>query len=681
MTPFFFSSRKTVEDNMKILVVSLINKHSEKYFASVLPSIFGKVGQDGVEKLPDSIDLVTISNELQLKYHLDRLNPTEYEYIFFVITVELYWTDVDYEGYIAALTILEKAYLKECKFCIYFVSFLSRLQLFHAIKDAKKAIFPKSFTHLQLPLDAAYVPQILHSSKADFLYRYCLSDGGIVDKLIHDLRNIHGKDGESQRRFQEIRKRISTMGEFVGARVSSILNERKEANNWYEELPLIIYELEQRVRVFKPESGAKHEEVSSSKPRLLLVEDDHTFRGLVRSRLSHDFEITETSSGQEAIDILAKEGKLFSCLFCDLELLDANWIDQEVQGIDVIDFGKKRYPHLVIKVMTALPRAGVTFLFKSDNLPIDLNDLFYKSNFLVADSDFWVDFSSGLKSRMKKFRGFRKLRGPDNTYWGEKARQSNSTPLKLKLFYYNLKVKNNELFSSMWESITTELKSILSNPSVFQLPKELISPKEISNLPTWMKEDQAKVIGIISKFLIHRLFWIFNLYSESGEASFRFTDYQNFFPDRFTLSKNYATYLGFSMDVLDRARFHFTFGSLFYEETTFLKLNRTAAVEEYHIKFGFLCDTIFDILVEIHTPGASFNKGNYPSLSSFVRSKEGVEIVINGLATEKSTVLQSDSRGAVVGHLELFCEEANDEFVALDANMKRMIGDIIENLC
>lgn len=124
---------------------------------------------------------------------------------------------------------------------------------------------------------------------------------------------------------------------------------------------------------------------ATAKPRILVVDDEPsvllTYRLLLEQK---GYDVTAVLSAQEAIGILGQQP--FDLLLCDLSL------EEQRSGFDVVEFGRRKHPHLRSALLTGYAtveatekaeKSGVAMLFK----PIDIEQFFATISSLLGDSD------------------------------------------------------------------------------------------------------------------------------------------------------------------------------------------------------------------------------------------------------------------------------------------------------
>ena len=375
-----------------------------------------------------------------------------------------------------------------------------------------------------------------------------------------------------------------------------------------------------------------------AKERILLVEDDKKFADKIKEALEVYFEVDYYSNGKEAIDALEVGGITYQALITDLELLQKNKkIDQPIQGIEIIEKVSESYPYIVKRVVSGLPRKGI-----SELVNIDINDVLYKS--VIAFYGFSEGFETWvkkLKKDIKAHKDLKYMKGPNNTFWKDiEYKIDKKTGLQkpsgsgFKRFYYQLKKEDDKTFEAMWDRIYSKIKNILlEKPDADKIETELIQAQRGQGYLT--KENRDKSIRFLETILTHRLIWL-SFFDDGDEVIYKDTnDLENsFYHKPFWKTKilkekestlhykptSQFRYLGFSVNPIiprttnetyehtEFVKINFKYGDkrenkqLFDKEERFLLENAKlikSTVSQFAIQNPDLCETMFEVYLNI----------------------------------------------------------------------------------
>lgn len=586
--------------------------------------------------LSDKVDTkkcIIITSQTELDAFLSK----NFQVKSIVILVELDWGNPvsQFYGYKIAKELIENSPNRLSNFNLLFISTLSRMILYQIIKDSN-SVFVKSFEHTRIDqsfcLKELHVPTISYR-KFDYLKKYCLTQSGILDKLEHVLRP---NKVLSNSKIEDLLCQIKANADIVGFTMMAVIN-KTDVNNFNQNRWTLYEQLILRIREVIGEQDLKHkvrknDKGESWKPQMLLLEDDNDQLYKIKRFFDDDFEVIPKNNGKDAIEYLKDNSDQTSVAICDMELLQQqnNNFDQDIQGIDVIEYIKENHPHIVIKVISHLPRRGLHMLLGDI---LNVSDLKYKSMLLEGNSDFISDLVTEIQREIDLRRTFQRLRGPSNTLWGNFSRNGKQPGGRLKQFYYDLRAIHNKEFEQMWEEIDIIIEKVLKEENKInsQFP-QVGKRNEIAEMPL------QKSLGYLRELLINRMFWIKKLYSGSQEEKVSFEDYKKYFGEKFLLFSTdakrinqYASLTGFSirMNLFDN---HFLkFNQFLEEELSRIKESDTKS--NFDLSNSDLIVGLYDILKIIVNAGAqaNFTKKNYPEPKVFWESKDQKSLVENTL--------------------------------------------------
>ncbi len=277
-----------------------------------------------------------------------------------VILVELDW-DVQiatFHGYEVAKQLMNSPNRSK-KFNLLFVSTFSRETLFQVYGNSNR-IFITKFSHLKIDGSFEFrglkVPEY-SERKFNYLRNYCFLKAGILDRLIHDVRNL--RNNFKEERYKTFVDDLYTNSDIISNEVANMI------------LPLRnCVEINQRSTLLDEVHGLLHAHQTKignsegsyrkkSCAKLLLVEDNKdTLDELVHTFSYYFSSIEPCGSGNKAFAILKAKGKQIDVVLTDMELLHGDF-DEEKQGIEILELCEAEYPHLVTRIITALPKNAV----------------------------------------------------------------------------------------------------------------------------------------------------------------------------------------------------------------------------------------------------------------------------------------------------------------------------------
>jgi len=611
--------------------------------------------------LPCDIEHTLITSQ----YELDIANIQGYGQ--FIFLVELDWQNTMLQGYKLAESLVEKWDDELNPPNIQFCSFLKQEHLFELNKEIYK-FYSKSFTHYYLPLTTDLSFKNYSMAKWRYLKHYALKRSGIIGRLQHDIGHLMLlSQDDLEKKVPLIRKELHRMESIIGAEAVRLYHRDYDKNlrDYLQELTQLLtirrVELEGR-------QGKLHKKpLKENLPKLLLLEDNPIYAKRVEELLLGHFDVAPFDNGTEALEEIEKYAHHYSVAICDLELLKKqSKIDQEIQGIEILDHIRSNCPHIVWRVITALPRKGVKEL-----IDVDLNRILHKNQLEIYGHNEVIEkFISDIEEQIEDNKFLLRMRGPKGRLWD--ATTSTGRPGgRFKNFYYDLKNSYAALFSEMWEKINEEWEEIalkqndeIKVSTIFIRRKD--EPHFIMNPKTPIKEKVEKLKTII----MHRLLFFYHF--EPGDNVIyrdRNMGYNSkgFWDGDIPASpRAYAGILGISVRNLpqDNAQQILTFefreyNQLFPEENSILKKihkHKGLVLGDFYEKHEDACKTIFNIqyLISIDQTGPNSNfKGKYGVLidNPFQINKDIAKQICQSLALERKLRNPSKTWKDVEEHL------------------------------
>ncbi|MEX0813703.1 MAG: response regulator [Chitinophagales bacterium] len=605
-----------------------------------------------------------------------------------IILAELDWERKhlqDFYGYQVAQQILSAVELKSY-FNLLFISTLLRETLYKIINNRNR-VFAKSFRHEKIgshfSLSKISLPPV-SKRKFEYLRKYCLTESGILDKLEHDIRPGR-KLSDDQ--IEDLLQHIRANADLLDGKMLEVLKDTN-VSDFHQKRRGLHEQLISRMREVSGIKGQSKNgnsyKVESWKPRLLLLEDDTEQLFKMEGFLEPYFEVVTKSNGADAKEYLKNNAEQVSVAMCDMELLEANNLDQDVQGIDVLEYVKDNNPHIVLKVVSHLPKRALKVLF-GDMLRV--SDLVYKSMLLEGNPDFISDLVTEIQHEVDLRQTFQKLRGPSNTLWGNISRQGGRGG-RLKQFYYGLKndPDKKKEFDQMWSEIDEKLKNVMDKKGRINSHFPQVNKRnEIAEMPL------QKSLAYLKELLINRMFWIRNLYGGVQEETVAFSDYKGYFESGFLLFSTdkkrfsqYGSLIGFSISKSSTGNGHkLKFNQFFDEEL--IRIKETTKNLSFDLANSFLLDTIYDLLVLISKAGGqAFDKRKYPKPQDFWDADVQmpfINSVLQQLIKEtpsKDLRSHPESREKVLEELSIL--RTFDEFDTYPNDIKELISKSISNM-
>lgn len=591
----------------------------------------------------------------------------------------------------------------------------SRELLWKYFSPADRAVL-KCFPFVQLPSTRLPKWPTMPLSKWRYLRRYALTKGGVIDKLIHDVRNairagILGRTG-----LDNVVQQLRGLPDISDESIQLLLAEYEPDNadgpllKW---AGMLIAALERRAVVFQPgRLLSRMRQAGTRRPRLMLVEDDLGAAAALRERFEEHFQVVLFHDGAEAIEELKVGGRFYSALVSDLELLEDNGrFDQPVQGIEVLEYAKEHHPHIARRVITSLGRLGVR-----DLLPeIRLEEILFKAQLARQGPDgLFMEFLEKLLSDVDDRRALQDMHGPDSTLWADVSKERNQQDSKgggFKRFYYQLKVEDNVRFNKMWAGIKETLERIQEQKAVAEIDGAFLNPGKAKKLLE--ERDRDYNIGFLTKLLLHRAI-MYTRYIDGEEVRYRddndkensYIHWTGWKKAPIQSPKLYRYFTGFGAvwqkptdpGPGDRTIvFKLVFGPLFPEEVeliqTFPQLH-AGRISQFYKSHRELCYCINDILGIIRSSGEhqgrSVFSGRFPLPMENPENMEGIfaRTVLEALSREQQGGQRPRAKEAIYDRLLLFRDGTEDfeeqdgtpEFNALPEEMKVLLDECLRIL-
>jgi len=529
------------------------------------------------------------------------LEINDFEYIF--ILAELNWNGNLFEGYKIASSIVKEWKDDNKPPSIEFFSFMGRVQLFDFTKDLNK-FFVKSFSHHILPISQDFHFTNYSQSKWKYLKKYALTEFGILNRISHSIITLLNKsDSVIRNEAFGIISQLKELVSIIGVEITEFIDsELVEDKTQLLELNRLIIKRVGDIGLSKNNIVKKSSLREKSKKRLLLLEDDSYYAEKITEVLDSQFEVVSFDNGKEALYELENFSLNYSVLVSDLELLNGDGkLDQEVQGIEVVDFVRKEKPHIAWRILTGLPRKGIKEL-----IDVEINNILHKNQLEYFGYDEGMDeFVLELENQANRNVYLIKMKGPETGFWGEKTNQGGEGG-KFKRFYYDLLNSYPTIFDSMWVDIYNTMDQVINNPMSINISTTLITPKDARG---WLSRENRTLedkVDQLKKILIHRLVFFINylpgdlvFYKGNGEKILsNFSFWEGSLPSN---PRAYTPVLGFETARVKPTEFVFKgYGELFDKEIEFLK-NCNNEFEDFFDKnedFCYLIDLVHTYIQE-----------------------------------------------------------------------------------
>ncbi len=544
------------------------------------------------------------------EFDINSYNPKH-----ILILVELNWKNENFEGYEIALEIMKKWKLEKAPW-IRFASFISREQLYNLTTGKGLfRVFVKSFTHDLLPNELKVTNEQFSLARWNYLKKYMLTQSGILDKLHHDLRNyLNNPDRISQKEVHHFLQQVEEINDITGKEINDfLLSFSKSDPSPVDKLSRLNTLIGKRMVQLTEEQSNKTQILSTrSKYKILLLEDNKIMLEQLKTMFEPYFEVSDFYDGMEALTELKVGGQFYHAICIDLELLDETYrFDQEVQGVEVLEFSRKDLPHIARRVITGIGRKGVKELLPD----MENQDIILKSHLeLFGRDETFVEFIGKLNSDIKKQSILLEMKGPEGTFWSDFSRQGNKEGGKLKRYYYEIKL-DEIVFNNLWSDVHELTRKMLDGKDIM-IPcsfEKTINAKEIVK-----KADNEKKIDFLRQLLIHRLYWISKfknndsiIYKDELNKENSFFHLPFWDGKLFYNPKQYFLYLGFGCPKLypqspkkedNKVTFNFKYKKLFPEEIDYLKSRQELfedKISDFYFQNVKFCDCLDTILFYI----------------------------------------------------------------------------------
>lgn len=459
-----------------------------------------------------------------------------------IVLVELEWAESSgqFYGYEVAKALMNSTH-RLTNFNLTFVSILSRDILFE-LNSGKNRVFTQKFNHYLINPNFRFedIPVAeISQRKFDYLKNYCLLESGILDRIEHDLRPLLSNPEPS--RLQRLISDLKAHSDILTAEVLTLVQKiNGPADVGVKEILNQIHRLIQDLQAqfnYPGETANKR-----SRSTVMLIEDDPETLTRLHTQFSDYFsDIRPFKSGKQAYEELEKNAKEYEVVITDMELLDGNFDDEKL-GIDILELCDQKFPFLVTRVITALPKNALSKLIKRTNL----GEIIYKSSnseSVIPPFENLVEFVQQIDKEVKKKRLLKSMRGPINSWWGKYLTKE----------LYLVQLNNRTVFDSIWKGAKETAEKFLNGQfdklsENEKLDAEFKRIKEISNNP----ESGWEIIELL---LAHRLIvmafaaknrWEFYY---AGDGKDVFTNLPGFKKDITRPSRVYFnTILGFSAE-------------------------------------------------------------------------------------------------------------------------------------
>lgn len=674
--------KKKIKDEVLLI---LSNPQSTEYISNY----FSLNGNDSTLIV---IDKQQDFDNLQLLF--DFSNASE---IYCLICVEIGWNDNLVHGYELALDLMKSELANKKVLHLQFYSFKSRTAWFKYTKlSSRYRNLSKSFQHFQLPflLDNRIELTKIRKEKWDYLRKFTLSTGGFLSGIKHDLEGLKTRGTNDVSSLKDITNLIRNNESIFGDKIINLLND--ESKNFDFIVNNLILEIEGLLNILPEDNNKINKQQDDNqnrvKPKMIIIEDNEIDREKIHSVFQSHFDIPKDgifNSGEKVMEYLEKDGAFTDILICDLELLNNDGIDNDLQGIDIIMEVKSRYPHIVIRIITNIPRKGINYLVGSKILA---NEIVYKRTLYENDYSYINDVVEKLNEDVKGKQKLTHLRGPENTYWTSgNAREKDSVPGHLKKYFYHLKFHGKLNF----DEIISNLQDINSFQSKINCNFPASNKRKLIAFPD--EKNESESIDYLKTILRNRLFWIDKVYhSDNKKIEVNTDEYLKYFDfdNKPSFNKNYWGFIGFGCIISINNTVKITFGEFLDDERKWYAKKK---LENQQInsrnKIDYLNSELKGKTVEIldtikNAGGQFFSKDKYPTITTFdktlINNPNKFDIFISifeKISNEKpSSQIRStgDSRKKIIGIIKDII--SSKEFHSYPANLKEKIKKALEPL-
>jgi CheY-like chemotaxis protein len=661
---------------------------------------------------------ITVSPITKLEFKLvkNRSEFNDWEFnIFppdqiFILTV-LNWKENrnTFSGYEIAIELFEK--VPEAHVAnIQFISFFNReLLLKENLNQGMANTFIKSFPHHSIfNLKPSF--KLFSYAKWNYLKKYALTEYGILDKILHDIPSIlKSENSELLVQTSKFSNRLIAIKNIIGGRINIVCEKYngtldKNPQNAIEFVNTLVPLIKDRIIELTPKKNKDYGLAKKVRPKVLLLEDDKNTLMELAGYLKNFFEVVDFENGSEVLEELEIGGGTYSAIICDLELLNSTKLfDQEVQGIEVLEYAERNCPHIVRKVITGLPRKGVLELLPK----MSYEDVIFKSliqNFGM--DELLYEFVTKLETDIKKYSVLLRLIGPDNRFWGDYTRQGGEGG-RFKRYYYELLIEDPNAFETMWGIVYQILDSYINNEEI-QIPSSF--GKEEDSTSIFADNDPDKKRAFLQQILIHRLVMIYEFKNDetvvykdnyNKDSSYYHKNiWHSSLPEN---PKRYSGFLGFSFKSLsptiptsedDKITFTLFYNQLFEKEIKWIKANtsiKESRITIFYNEHEDLCRVVDQILWSIHEDNRTGKiqlKNKYPNSlkeNVFDIDENYAVSILDPLSRESKVTNRSRLRNNIYELLSDFTynesdENHSNEFIKLPKKIKILINNAIENL-
>jgi len=434
------------------------------------------------------------------------------------ILVELPWLTDDLAGLAVCRDLLAQWPHASAPQVVLF-SFRNREQLWQQCSEADRHLI-KNFPIVQLP--SGKLPALVPMSPAKWRYlrKYALTRSGILDHLLHGLRNaIRAGDAG---RVHAVTDQLRGLPDLHDEQIRAVLemhDPQANANDAIRWAGQLSGAMERRIYSLEPDRLTTRTQARNSrKPHLLLVEDDSATANELSALFTDHFEVKVFNDGAEALHELEIGGRFYDALVADLELLEADKrFDQPVQGIEVLEYAEQKHPHIARRVITALGRRGVRELLPG----MSIQDILFKSLLVQGNDPLFLEFLEKLLRDVDLRRVLQDMPGPDSTLWADvskEARQQDSKGGGFKRFYYQLKVEDPERFGKLWREINDTIERIRAEDPDLKVDASFVQTEAARSMIG--SANRESLIGFLQKLLTHRAI-LLTRYTDGGEVPYR----------------------------------------------------------------------------------------------------------------------------------------------------------------
>lgn len=608
---------------------------------------------------------------------------------------------------------------------IAFVSMLSREALWQRTRNIDR-FFVKSFPHYQLPLREPITFAPPSKAKWDYLHKYALTEGGVLDKFLHDLRNALTAGDAGRERIAQLVEQLQGVPDMQGAQVRELLPSYRAdmdadaAMRWAGQL---FGALQRRIYSLHPDRRRQQPAVGQErKPLLMLLEDDPAMADQLTPLFADHFDVKPFRSGAKALRELEVGGIFYRALVADLELLeDSGRFDQPVQGIEVLEYVQRNLAQIAPRVVTQLGRRGVQEL-----LDMNVQHILYKAHLKNGADDLFMEFLDELLNEVEERRALQDMPGPDTTLWADVSKEEDKkTGMKAKgggfrRFYYEQKLENEAGFKSMWVRISEKVERYMNGDPDLRVDTELGNTGDAKSfLDTRTAEANFK---LLERLLTHRVI----LLATPGHGDGREVCYRNdgdtgisyFHKDLWKDKKGNSTltadpkrfiyFMGFNssgvsttkdVDEGQISRFTLHYGRLFREEVDLLKRFESLheeRFENFFLQQEDLCYSLNEILhiIKEHldkSPARPAFSKKYPQEldNAMTMSQSFAKDVLKALSNEARLNFQSHARSSVRDYLidyrdgrrgQDFGTDGTPNYRNLPDYLKQLVDSCLANL-